>query len=168
MLLRRSAYRRIGGYEAIRGALIDDCALARAVKPGGPIFLALTEATRSLRPYPRIADLWTMVARTAYTQLGHSPLLLVGTVLGLGLTFLAPPSLVFAGGSGGWLAGGAWAAMAVAYAPMLRFYRLSPLWAPLLPAVALIYLAATLDSARRHYRGCGGAWKGRVQWQSQR
>ncbi|HUZ75118.1 MAG TPA: glycosyltransferase [Stellaceae bacterium] len=168
MLLRRSAYHQIGGYEAIRGALIDDCALARAVKRGGPIFLALAETTRSLRAYPRVADIWSMVARTAYTQLGHSPLLLIGTVLGLGLTFLAPPSLVMAGGPGGWLAGGAWAAMAVAYVPMLRFYRLSPLWAPLLPAVALVYLAATLDSARRYYRGRGGTWKGRVQWQSQR
>jgi hopene-associated glycosyltransferase HpnB len=168
ILLRRSAYHRIGGYQAIRGALIDDCALARAVKEGGPVFLALTRRTRSLRPYPHLADLWSMVARTAYTQLDHSPLLLAGTVLGLGLTFIAPPALVLMGGSGVWLASGAWAAMAIAYAPMLRFYRLSPLWAPLLPAVALVYLAATLDSARRHYRGRGGEWKGRVQWQSQR
>jgi len=168
VLLRRSAYQRIGGFEAIRGALIDDCALARAVKQGGGIVLALAGETRSLRPYPRLADLWAMVARTAYTQLGHSPLLLAGTVLRLGLTFIAPPSLVFAGGPGGWLAGGAWAGMALAYVPMLRFYRLSPLWAPLLPAVALVYLAATLDSARRHYQGRGGEWKGRVQWQSQR
>jgi hypothetical protein len=97
---------------------------------------------------------------------------LAATLLGLGLTFLAPPLLVGIGGAGAWLAAGAWAATAVAYAPMLRFYRCSPLWAPLLPLVALVYLAATIDSARasarRHDRGRGGEWKGRVQWQSQR
>lgn len=168
VLMRRDTYHRVGGYAAIRGALIDDCALARAVKPRGRIHLALSRRTRSLRPYPRIADIWVMVARTAYAQLHNSPAVLAATVLGLGLTFLAPPLLVLAGGAGAWLAGGAWAAMVVAYAPMLRFYRRSPLWAPLLPLVALIYLAATVDSARRYYRGRGGQWKGRVQWQSQR
>ncbi|HZT51741.1 MAG TPA: glycosyltransferase [Stellaceae bacterium] len=168
ILLRRDAYHRAGGYEAIRGELIDDCALAGRVKAHGRIALALARDTRSLRPYPRLRDIWAMVARTAYTQLGHSPARLAGTVLGLGLTFVAPPVLVFAGASGAWLAGGAWAAMAVAYAPMLAFYGRSPLWAPALPLVALTYLAATLDSARRHRAGRGGEWKGRVQWQSQR
>ena len=168
VLMRREAYHRIGGFAAIRGELIDDCALARAVKRHGRIHLALAQETRSLRPYPYLEDIWSMVARTAYTQLGHSPLTLAATVAGLLLTFVAPPLLVLPGGAGGWLAAGAWAAMAVAYAPMLHFYRCSPLWAPLLPLVALVYVAATLDSARRHYRGRGGEWKGRVQWQSQR
>ncbi|HXP31932.1 MAG TPA: glycosyltransferase [Stellaceae bacterium] len=168
ILVRRSAYERSGGHAAIRSALIDDCALARRVKAGGPIWIGLTRQVRSLRPYPSIAELWRMVARTAFTQLGYSPWLLLGTVLGLGLTFLAPSLLLLAGGAVAWIAGAAWLAMAVAYAPMLRFYGVSPLRAPLLPAVAAIYLAATLDSARRHWRGVGGAWKGRVQWQSQR
>jgi hopene-associated glycosyltransferase HpnB len=168
VLMRRDAYHRIGGHAAIRGELIDDCALARAVKHHGRIHLALARETQSLRPYPRLEDIWSMIARTAFTQLGHSPALLVAAALGLVLTFLAPPLLVWAGGAGAWLAAGAWAAMSVAYAPTLRFYRCSPLWAPLLPLVALVYLAATLDSARRHYRGRGGEWKGRVQWQSQR
>jgi hopene-associated glycosyltransferase HpnB len=168
VLLRRSAYRRIGGYAAIRGALIDDCALAREVKRGGAIRIAVTEKTRSLRPYPRFGDIWAMVARTAYTQLNHSRLLLLGTVLGLVLTYLAPPVLVLDGGDTAWLAGAAWCAMMVAYAPMLRLYRVSLLWAPLLPVIALVYLGATLDSAWRHRRGRGGEWKGRVQWQSPR
>lgn len=168
ILVRRSAYERSGGHAAIRNALIDDCALARRVKAGGPIWIGLTRQVRSLRPYPDVAEVWRMVARTAFTQLDHSPWLLLGTVLGLGLTFLAPPLLLLAGGAAVWIAGAAWLAMAVAYAPMLRFYGVSPLRAPLLPAVAAIYLAATLDSARRHWRGVGGGWKGRVQWQSQR
>jgi hopene-associated glycosyltransferase HpnB len=168
ILLRRSAYERIGGFASIRGALIDDCALAREVKRGGSLWLGLTLKTQSLRPYPHIADVWNMVARTAYTQLGYSPWQLAGTVLGLVVTYLVPPALVFFGGTTAIIAGAAWAGMALAYAPMLRFYGLSLLWAPLLPAVALVYLAATVDSARRHWRGVGGAWKGRVQWQSQR
>jgi hopene-associated glycosyltransferase HpnB len=168
VLLRLGAYRRIGGLGAIRGALIDDCALARAVKrSGGSIWLGLTQAARSLRAYPRIADIWRMVARTAFAQLRYSPLLLAGTVLGLAATYLAPPALVLAGGTVAVLAGTAWAVMALSYLPMLRFYGLSPLWAPLLPAIAFVYLAATVDSARRHWRGVGGEWKGRVQWRSQ-
>lgn len=168
VLLRRSAYRRIGGFAAIRNALIDDCALAKAVKQsGGSIWLGLTRETRSLRPYPGLGDIWRMIARTAYAQLQHSPLLLAGTVLGLAVTYLVPPALVLASGSAAWLAGTAWLAMSLAYLPMVRFYRLAPLWAPLLPGIALVYLAATLDSARRHWQGAGGEWKGRVQWRSQ-
>ncbi len=165
VLLRRSAYRRIGGLAAIRGALIDDCALAKAVKSsGGATWLGLTREARSVRPYPAIADVWRMVARTAYAQLGYSPLLLAGTVLGLAVTYLAPVALVFAGGAAAWLATAAWAAMTLAYLPMVRFYGLPPLYAPLLPAAASVYLAATVDSARRYWRGAGGEWKGRVEW----
>jgi hopene-associated glycosyltransferase HpnB len=168
VLLRRSAYRRIGGFAALSGALIDDCALAKAVKEsGGAIWLGLTQQTRSLRPYPGIADIWRMVARTAYAQLRYSPLLLAGTVLGLAVTYLAPPAVAFGGGIAGWLAVAAWAAMSLSYLPMVLFYGLSPLWAPLLPATSLVYLAATLDSARRYWRGAGGEWKGRVEWRSQ-
>ena len=168
VLLRRSAYLGIGGFAAIKDALIDDCALARAVKSqGGGIWLGLTRQVRSLRPYPAIADIWRMVARTAYAQLGYSPVLLAGTVLGLAATYLAPVGLLFAGGRAAWLAGAAWAAMTLAYLPMVRFYGISPLWAPLLPGTALVYLAATIDSARRHWRGVGGEWKGRAQWRSQ-
>jgi hopene-associated glycosyltransferase HpnB len=166
ILLRRNAYERIGGYAAIRGELIDDCALAREVKRGGSIWLGLTQGTHSLRPYPRIADIWNMIARTAYTQLGHSPLLLAGTVLVLALTYLAPPFLLLTGGGAAWLGGFSWGLMTLSYVPMLRFYGVSLLWAPLLPAAALVYLAATIDSAWRHWRGRGGEWKGRVQWQS--
>lgn len=168
VLVRRSAYERIGGFATIRGALIDDCALAGAVKrSGGAIWLGLTRETRSLRAYPRLADVWEMVARTAYTQLRHSPALLAGTVAGLGITYLVPPVLVLCGGATASLAGTAWTIMTLAYAPMLRFYGRSVLWAPVLPVVALVYLAATVDSARRHWRGKGGEWKGRVAWRSQ-
>jgi hopene-associated glycosyltransferase HpnB len=167
ILMRRDAYERIGGYAAIKGALIDDCALAAAVKrSGGSIWLGLTQATESLRPYPEVADIWNMVARTAYTQLDYSPLLLAGTVLGLVIAYLAPVLLLFAGETAALLGLAAWFMMAASYAPMLRFYRRSLLWAPLLPAAASVYLGATIASAWRHWRGRGGEWKGRVQWQS--
>ena len=165
ILIRRSAYERIGGYAAIKGELIDDCALAQRVKRGGAIWLGLTPTTESLRVYPRIADIWNMVARTAYTQLRYSPVVLAGTVLGLVITYLAPVFLVLAGGRGAWLGALAWAIMALIYLPMLRFYGRSLLWAPLLPAAASVYLAATIASAWRHWRGRGGEWKGRVRWQ---
>ncbi len=164
ILIRREAYERAGGYEAIRSELIDDCALARQVKRGGPIWLGLTRETRSLRAYPRLGDIWRMVARTAYTQLGYSPWLLGGTVLGMAATYVAPPVLaIFGGGLAAIVAGVAWIAMTVAFLPMLRFYGRSWIWAPLLPVIAGVYLLATVDSARRHWRGKGGEWKGRVQ-----
>jgi hopene-associated glycosyltransferase HpnB len=167
ILIRRSAYERIDGYAAIKGELIDDCALAAAVKrSGGSVWLGLTRATESLRVYPTVADIWNMVARTAYTQLNYSPLVLAGTVLGLVITYLGPVLLLSVGGTVAWLGLAAWVLMAAAYAPMLRFYGRSPLWAPLLPAAASVYLGATIASAWRHWRGHGGEWKGRVQWQS--
>jgi len=168
MLVRRAALDRIGGMASISGALIDDCALAGRIKAGGPIWLGLTAKTRSLRRYPRLGDIWRMIARTAYTQLDHSPLLLAGTVLGLAVTYLVPPLLALgAGGAAAAIAGLAWLAMAVAFMPILRFYGVSTFVAPLLPAIALFYLAVTIDSARRHFQGRGGEWKGRVQQRGQ-
>lgn len=165
MLIRRAALSRIGGFAAIKGALIDDCALAVAIKrSGGRIRLGMAWETTSLRPYGW-AGLWRMIARSAYTQLRHSPLLFFATVIGLSLGFLAPPVLAVTGGPG-WLLGLlAWLLMAVSYGPMLRFYDLSPVWAPALALIALFYLGATVDSAQRHWRGRGGEWKGRIQGQ---
>jgi len=163
MLVSAQALRAAGGIFSIRGALIDDCALGQRMKSVGPIRLALTDLVRSLRPYPRIADIRRMVARSAYDQLGYSPLLLAGTIVGLALIYVAPPLVALAGsGLARVLAAAAWALMMLAFLPMLRFYRLSPLWALALPAVALAYMAFTLDSAYQHARGRGGLWKGRV------
>src|ERR1700693_5272401 len=105
-----------------------------------------------------------MVSRAAYAQLRYSPLLLAGTVLGLAITYLAPVLLaVFAGGWAQLLGIAAWLMMALAFQPILRFYRVSPLWGVALPAIAATYMAFTLDSAYQHARGRGGMWKGRAQ-----
>ncbi|WP_107089033.1 glycosyltransferase [Streptomyces sp. NRRL B-3648] len=154
--------------EAIRDAVIDDVALARAVRDtGGHIWLGLADRVDSVRPYPRLGDLWRMVSRSAYAQLRHNPLLLLGTVAGLALVYLVPPAAVAVGAAGGGtataLAGAAaWAVMAGTYLPMLRYYRQPPWLAPLLPFTALLYLLMTVDSAVQHYRGRGAAWKGRT------
>ncbi len=166
VLMQRAAFERIGGFEAVKGELIDDCALARAVKRGGRIWLGFTRETRSLRAYPSLATIWNMVARTAYAQLGYSVLNLLVTVVALGVTFLAPIFVLPVGGFATVLALVAWVAMSVSYVPMLRFYGVSVLSATLLPAVATVYLAATVVSAWRHWRGRGGEWKGRVSWLS--
>ena len=164
MLVRADALRRAGGIERIRGALIDDCALAQALKAQGPIWIGLTERVRSIRPYPHLDDIRRMVARSAYAQLRYSPPLLAGTMLGMALTYLAPPLLaLFGSGLGRWLALAAWALMALAFQPTLKFYRVSPLWGVALPAIAFLYVLFTLDSAWASVRGRGGLWKGRVQ-----
>ncbi len=168
VLLRAEAAERARIPDAIRQAVIDDVALARAVKgTGGHIWLGLADRVDSVRPYPRLRDLWHMVARSAYAQLRHNPLLLLGTVLGLAVVYLVPPVAFLAGlAAGSWaaaVAGGlAWLVMTATYLPMLRYYRRPPWLAPLLPFTAFLYLLMTVDSAVRHYRGRGAAWKGRT------
>ena len=168
VLIRREAVERAGVPESIRQAVIDDVALSRAVKrAGGRIWLGLAEEVDSVRPYPRLTELWRMVSRSAYAQLRHSPVLLAATVAGLALIYLLPPVAAVAGAVLGvlplCLAGlAAWLVMAVSYLPMLRYYG-QPLWlAPTLPLTAGLYAAMTVDSAVQHYRGRGAAWKGRT------
>jgi hopene-associated glycosyltransferase HpnB len=163
MLLRRRALDRIGGVAAVRGALIDDVALAAAVKRGGRIWLGHSGLARSVRSYPAMADVWRMISRTAYVQLHFSRWLLAATVLAMGLTFLVPPiAALFGHGLARWLGWIAWGAMAASYQPTLHRYHRSVLWAPCLPAVAAFYLAATIGSALNHHLGRGVAWKGRA------
>jgi hopene-associated glycosyltransferase HpnB len=164
MLVRADALRAAGGIEIIRDALIDDCALAAALKKQGPIWLALTDRVESIRPYADWGEIRRMVARTAYAQLGYSPLILAGTVLGMALTYLVPPLIaVFGSGWAQLCAIAAWTLMAISFQPTLRFYRLSPLWGVALPAIAFLFLFYTLDSAYQYAAGKGGSWKGRVQ-----
>ncbi|MEH2120034.1 glycosyltransferase [Nostoc sp.] len=180
ILISREALERIGGIQVIRQALIDDCALADAVKqigrqsnssfsPASPgrIWLGLSTLTQSLRPYNSLATIWDMVARSAYTQLNYSPLVLLGTLVGMPLIYLVPPMCVILGAVwGNWaialtgLLG--WFLMTLAYYPTIRFYKCSPWLALSLPAIAFLYTLMTLDSALRHWQGRGGAWKGRV------
>jgi hopene-associated glycosyltransferase HpnB len=183
MLVRRSALEAAGGLERIRGARIDDVALGRLLKHHSPApvrcWLGLTTDVVSVRPYPRLSELWDMIARSAYTQLRYSPVMLAATVAGLLWLYALPPAaalgelawLAAGGGTGpgitgaGWLAVAGlagWAIMAVSYLPILRLYRLSPVRAPFLPVVAMMYAAMTIDSARRYYAGRGGEWKGRT------
>jgi hopene-associated glycosyltransferase HpnB len=180
MLVRRGALEKSGGLAPISGALIDDVAMGRMIKrQRGRCWLGLSRQVVSVRPYPGLASLWQMVARSAYTQLNYSPALLAATILGLLFLYVLPPAgaitgiaVLLAGGAGpagagpAVLAAGAglagWALMSLSYLPMLRLYRLSPLRAPGLPLIALLYAGMTADSARRHYTGRGAQWRGRT------
>jgi hopene-associated glycosyltransferase HpnB len=164
ILARADALRAAGGIASIRDALIDDCALGARLKAQGAIWLGLTERVRSIRPYPAWADVRRMVTRSAYAQLRYSPLLLAGTTAGMVLTFLAAPLLaLLAHGPAQLLGLAAWILMAIAFQPTLRFYGLSPLWGLALPAVALLYMLYTMESAVQYWMGKGGTWKGRAQ-----
>jgi len=164
MLVRSEALRRAGGIERVRGALIDDCSLAENMKTVGPIWLGLTERVRSIRRYDTLSSVKRMISRSAYAQLRYSPMLLAGMMAGMALTFLASPLLaVFGDGPARLLGALIWALMALAFQPMLRFYRVSPWWGPVLPAIAMAYMVYTFESAYRYARGQGGGWKGRIQ-----
>lgn len=160
ILIRRQALERIGGIARIANEVIDDCALAREVQAtGGKLWLGVTQTTKSIRPYPALADVEQMISRTAFTQLNYSAWMLLGAVMGMFVTYLLPPLLTLAGFP---LAAAAWALMMISYIPVLRFYGRSPLWALVLPLVALFYTAATVHSAIRYWSGRGGMWKGRA------
>lgn len=163
VLVRRHALREAGGIDSIRGELIDDCAMARLLKRYGSINLALGESVQSLRAYPRLDDIRRMVVRSAYAQLRFSPWLLGMVALAMLLIFVMPVALTFAGQ--GWtraVALATWSLMSVLFMPMLKRYRVSRWWSIALPAVAMVYLAFTIESAYQHLRGRGGMWKGRA------
>ena len=166
MLIRRETLERIGGTGCIRTALIDDCALAQKVADaGGRVWLGVSDlAVRSFREYRRAADVRAMIARSAFAQLRHSVLLLVGTVVAMALTYLSPVVLLFSGDRAAAALGAcAWAMSAVLFLPSVGEYG-APLWTAIcLPGIALFYLYATVESAVRYWTGQGGMWKGRVQ-----
>ena len=162
ILIRQRALRRIGGIESVRGSLIDDVALAAAVKKGGRIWLGHTTLARSVRPYPAVADIWRLISRTAYAQLRYSPVLLAVTTAAMALTWLVPPAAALFGHGPAFYCGlAAWIMLTVSYVPTLRRFRRSVLWAPFLPVIAGFYMAATIGSAVNHHLGRGVAWKGR-------
>jgi hopene-associated glycosyltransferase HpnB len=164
MLVRREAVEAAGGIAAIRGAIIDDCALATLMKTQGPIWLGLTERAISIRPYADMNSIRSMVARSAYAQLNYSPLLLVGTLAALLVIFVVPLLFaVFGTGAMRFAGFATWLVMAASFIPMLRFYGRSSLWGLTLPLIGLLYAAFTFDSAVQHWRGRGGMWKGRAQ-----
>jgi hopene-associated glycosyltransferase HpnB len=168
ILLRRTALQRIAGIEAIRAEVIDDCALARAVKgSGGAIWMGLTRKSVSSRAYESFGEIRDLIARTAFTQLGYSTTVLVGTLAGMLVTYMFPVVFAFSSQPLLWRMGlAAWALMIISYLPTVRFYGLSPLWAPALPVAALFYSYATWVSAARFWMGRGGQWKGRAQARS--
>lgn len=169
LMVRTAALERAGGIAAIRHEIIDDCALARAVKhSGGKVWLGLAPETRSLRAYGSFAEIEAMIARTAFNQLRHSFWLLLGTVMGMLAAFVLPLALLASGSLRLAIVGGAvYLAMWLAYLPMVRFYRLNPLWAMTLPFSGVFFLEATIHSALKYWSGQGGEWKGRAQDRAQ-
>ena len=165
MLIRPEALKHAGGIAAIRQEIIDDCALARMVKRGGGrVWLGLTADTHSLRPYNSFGEIERMIARTAFNQLRHSTWLLAATVVGMLVVFLLPLVLLVSGSLTLAIIGGlAYLLMSAAFLPMVRFYRISPLWALALPFSAVFYVVATVHSALKYWSGKGGEWKGRAQ-----
>jgi hopene-associated glycosyltransferase HpnB len=165
MLVRAETLERAGGLECICGAVIDDCSLARLLKRhDGRLWLGLTGQSQSLRRYETFSDIEHMISRTAFNQLKHSSLLLLCTIAGMVITYLAPPLLLLTRGRLTiFMGAAAWAAMTITYSTIVRYYRLNPAWALTLPLAALFYLGATIHSAVKYWNGSGGDWKGRVQ-----
>lgn len=163
VLIRRDTLQSMGGIDAIKHALIDDVALAQAVKKSAPILLGHSRLAESIRPYPHVADIWRMISRTAFTQLRYSTTLLVLTLMGLALVWLVPAAAILFGRGLPFAAGlAAFALSGLSYLPTLNRYGRSPLWALTLPLIALFYMAATCGSALNHWRGRGAHWKSRA------
>lgn len=163
ILVKREAIEAIGGFRAIEGALIDDCTLARKIKDSGRrVWLGLTRSARSARPYEGLAEIWNMVARTAFTQLRYSFLLLGACTASMVLFFLVPIAGLLAGPAARAAAVSALALMSLSYWPTIRYYRLHPALTVTLPVAGCLYLAMTWTSALRYLRGERSRWKARV------
>ena len=178
LLVKKDRLVEDGGFETIRDAVIDDCALARLVRGTegrGRMWLGMSQEVRSIRPYDGLRGIWDMVARTAYVQLGRSLVLLGGTVFGMVWLYIGPPAAVGAAiglavvgiwDTPSWVllfsGVGGWGLMSALYTPMLKWYGLGRWLGPLLPAVGVLYTLMTLDSGRRSWMGRGGGWKGRT------
>lgn len=164
MLIRRVALEKAGNIDAICNEIIDDCAMGRLMKKQGSIWLGFTRRAMSIRPYTTLREIRHMIARSAFAQLDYSVLYLLGTVLGMVTLFVLPPVLaILAEGWVQYVSVATWLAMTISIQPMLRFYKLSPYWGAVLPLIALLYTAYTVDSAIQFWRGKGGMWKGRAQ-----
>jgi hopene-associated glycosyltransferase HpnB len=165
MLVRAGTLQRAGGLQSIRGAVIDDCSLARLLKQhGGRLWIGLTDQSQSLRRYETFSHIERMISRTAFNQLKHSSLLLLCTVVGMVITYLAPPLLLLTHNRLTILMGAAiCSVMTATYSRMVRYYRSNAAWALTLPIAALFYLGATIHSALNYWSGRGGNWKGRFQ-----
>ena len=168
ILVRRKILDDAGGIESIRSALIDDCALGRLIKRhGGRTWLGFSGSVHSVRQYGSLRSVWDMVARSAYDQLHYSPVILLGTVLGMALLYLVPPLATIGGIVAGAvplavLGAAAWGLMTVSFLPILR-HHIADRWpAVLLPVAAMLYTATTVSSAWRHRTGRNGSWKGRT------
>ena len=167
ILLRTATLVQAGGLEKIKDQVIDDCALAQLIKPRGPIWIGLTQAVISHRPYATLREIWSMVIRTAFDQLHHSALFLALSVIGMIFAYVAPPAIFCIGTISSnvlvMATGGiTWAIMTLCYVPTLRLYARNPIEALLLPVAALLYTLMTLDSARRFWRHKNPTWKGRT------
>ena len=166
MLVRWSALHRIGGISRIRNRVIDDCALAAAIKPGGSIWLGLAETSHSLRGYDRLGGIWDMVARTAFVQLRRSILLVTLSTVGMVFLYLVPPIALIVGVKHSDLAvvvfgAAGWSVMAASIVPTLKLYGLNAAYSVFIPVAGCLYGIMTISSALRDRRGKGGAWKGR-------
>ncbi|CAN5201785.1 glycosyltransferase [soil metagenome] len=166
ILVRRDALTNAGGIDAIRGSLIDDCALAARLKTQGPVWLGFSQDIISVRASDTVSDVGRMISRSAYAQLRYSPAILFGTIMGMLIVYLAPAAVaLFGHGLAAAFAATAWLLMALAFQPTLRYYGQSALWGPALPAIAVAYMVFTVNSALQHSQGRGGMWKGRAQAQ---
>lgn len=166
ILARWDALKGAGGIDAIRGSLIDDCALGARLKAQGPVWLGFSQNVKSVRASDTVGDVGQMISRSAYAQLRYSLVLLIGTIIAMSIVFLAPVAIaVFGHGLAAVFAAAAWLLMALAFQPTLRYYGQPALWGPALPAIAIAYMVFTVNSALQHFQGRGGMWKGRAQAQ---
>ena len=167
ILIRRQTLVPADSLKTVRDHLIDDCAIGKEIKARGPIWLGITKETHSLRAYQSLQDVWNMVTRNAFRQLGYSSIALIVTVVGMVLTYLVPPITLFYGFINNhyavaFIGGLAWIIMSLAYMPTLRYYGEKSWWVFWLPVAATLYTLMTFSSALRHWQGHGSVWKGRV------
>ncbi|MDR3617539.1 MAG: glycosyltransferase [Candidatus Obscuribacterales bacterium] len=177
-IVNRKTYEAVGGHGSVHDQILDDIVLGRVVKKNGfKIMAADGSPLYSVRMYTDLKSLWHGLVKNAYTIIDCNPFSLLGILLLINTTLLAP-TLLIAYFIGFWLTGAqheiphfglASALLALQIVLLSVWWHLSTqyyrgvnwLHMMLLPLGSIFVSSLYLESARRVYTGEKMRWKNR-------
>lgn len=169
ILVRREAYEAVGGHREVGREILEDVALARAIKGSGRrVAFADGTALVAARMYASLPEIRRGWTKNLYDLRERSPVKVALSALELLLVGVWPPAalltLAVAGGPVPALGAAALASGVIlgVEVPFRRRRGYDPAWAPSYPLGAACVLAFLLESAVRDWLGLGVPWKARV------
>ncbi len=177
IMIRRSIYEAVGGYEAIKDRIVEDKALAQLVKSNGyRLILADGKQVASTRMYTSFPGMWEGWTKNIYLGLRDEPALLLLGAFGASLLVIAALflpiwpmlGLFWVAHGGGWHAISiiaealiAWAYLLILRANIAHRMRISRFYALTTPLGAAVFAGMMITSAWKVLSGQGVTWRGR-------